>query len=133
MKFHAVIDVSVAWSEVAHVHRLGREVTITLVDSTRQLRFWCPCLTDAARAAVLAQHFARPSRGHATAARRHVSRVGLGTSALLPLGALLVCGLLLFPRPASSYSVLAHEALVDALWDDVVVGLLRQKFPAATA
>src|SRR5204863_3707564 len=68
LKFYAVIDVSVAWSEVAHVHRLGREVTITLIDSTRLLRFWCPCLTDAARAAVLAQHFARPSRGHATAA-----------------------------------------------------------------
>jgi hypothetical protein len=67
LKFHAVIDLSVAWSEVAHVHRLGREVTITLVDSTRLLRFWCPCLADAARAAVLAHHFARPSRGHATA------------------------------------------------------------------
>jgi len=43
-----------------------RTVTITLVDSTRLLRFWCPCLADAARAAVLAHHFARPSRGHAT-------------------------------------------------------------------
>jgi hypothetical protein len=29
--------------------------------------------------------------------------------------------------------VLSHEALVDALWDDVLAGMLRQKFPAATA
>src|SRR5205085_2523715 len=35
-------------------------------------------------------------------------------------------------RPAVAYSVLSHEALVDALWDEVVVALLRQKFPAAT-
>ena len=49
------------------------------------------------------------------------------------LGAVLICALLLFPQPASGYSVLAHEALVDALWDDAIVGLLRQKFPNATA
>ena len=48
------------------------------------------------------------------------------------LGALLACALLLCPRPAAGYSVLAHEALVDALWDEAIVGLLRQKFPNAT-
>jgi hypothetical protein len=41
--------------------------------------------------------------------------------------------LLLIPHAASAYSVLAHEALIDALWDDALVGLLRQKFPNATA
>lgn len=65
LKFRAVLDVSVAWSEVALVHRTGREVEIALVASTRLMRFWCPCLTDAARAAVLAEHFARVARGRA--------------------------------------------------------------------
>ena len=68
LKFRAVLDVSVAWSEVAQVNRTGREVEVALVDSTRLLRFWCPCLTDAARAAVLAEHFARMARGRAVAA-----------------------------------------------------------------
>jgi hypothetical protein len=62
LKFRAALDLSVAWSQVGHVHRAGREVDATLVDSTRPLRFWCPCLTDAARAAVLAEHFAREAR-----------------------------------------------------------------------
>ena len=63
LKFRAALDVSVAWSEVAHVHRHGREVEVALADSTRLLRFWCPCLIDAARAAVLAEHFAGAARG----------------------------------------------------------------------
>ncbi len=67
LRFRAALDVSVAWSEVAHVHRNGREVEVTLADSTRLLRFWCPCLTDAARAAVLAAHFAVVARGRAIA------------------------------------------------------------------
>ena len=37
------------------------------------------------------------------------------------------------PRPASAYSVLAHEAMVDALWDDAIVPALRQRFPATDA
>lgn len=65
LTFRAALDVSVAWSEIAHVHRIGREVEVTLADSTRLLRFWCPCLADAARAAVLAQHFAGAARGRA--------------------------------------------------------------------
>jgi hypothetical protein len=32
-------------------------------------------------------------------------------------------------RPAGAYSVLAHEAMVDALWDDAIVPVLRQRFP----
>ena len=62
LKFRAALDVSVAWSEVARVHRNGHEVEIALVDSTRLLRFWCPCPIDAARAAVLAAHFAERSK-----------------------------------------------------------------------
>jgi hypothetical protein len=57
LKFRAVIDVSVVWSEIADVQRTGREVIVTLADSTKPLHFWCPSMTDAARAAVLAKHF----------------------------------------------------------------------------
>ena len=58
--------------------------------------------------------------------------MGLTTHLRYAFGAVLVCGWLLFPPPASGYSVLAHEALIDALWDDSIAGLLRQKFPSAT-
>src|SRR5438045_291954 len=46
----------------------------------------------------------------------------------------LVVGLLLFaaPRTAAAYSVLAHEATVDALWDRGIRPLLQQRFPRAT-
>jgi zinc dependent phospholipase C len=39
---------------------------------------------------------------------------------------------LLVPRGASAYSVLAHEANVDALWDSHIRVLLAQRFPRAT-
>ncbi len=65
--FRAALDVSVSWSQVAHVHLDGREVAIALVDSTRLLRFWCPGLSDAARAAVLAEHFSSIAREQAMA------------------------------------------------------------------
>jgi hypothetical protein len=70
LKFRAALDVSVAWSEVATVHRTGREVVVALVDSTRLLRFWCPCLADAARAAALAGHFAAAARERTTGVER---------------------------------------------------------------
>jgi hypothetical protein len=57
--------------------------------------------------------------------------VGLTRHLRQTIGALILC--ILAARPASAYSVLAHEALVDALWDDAIVGLLKQKFPAASA
>ena len=37
------------------------------------------------------------------------------------------------PRPASAYSVLAHEACVDALWTPAIQPLLERRFPSATA
>ena len=37
--------------------------------------------------------------------------------------------MLLTPRSAPGYSVLAHEAAVDALWSDVIVPILKQRFP----
>ena len=35
--------------------------------------------------------------------------------------------------PARAYSVLAHQAVVDAAWDDAIVPLLRQRYPAISA
>jgi hypothetical protein len=53
---------------------------------------------------------------------RHPSR---GAFACLLLATLLTAA----PRPAAAYSVLAHEATVDALWNDVIAPLLSKKFP----
>jgi hypothetical protein len=38
----------------------------------------------------------------------------------------------LSPRPASGYSVLAHEANIDALWDSTIKGMLQARFPGTT-
>src|SRR4029078_2495400 len=40
--------------------------------------------------------------------------------------------LVFVPRPAAAYSVLAHETVVDSAWDDLLVPLLRQRFPKTT-
>ena len=40
--------------------------------------------------------------------------------------------LMLVPQPARAYSVLGHEAVVDALWDPAIVPLLRKRFPDLT-
>jgi len=44
----------------------------------------------------------------------------------------LSAGMLLAPRSAPAYSVLAHEAAVDALWSDVIVPILKQRFPGTS-
>jgi zinc dependent phospholipase C len=36
------------------------------------------------------------------------------------------------PKPAEGYSVLAHEANIDALWDSTIEPLLQARFPEAT-
>ena len=40
--------------------------------------------------------------------------------------------LIVFPRPAHAYSVLAHEAAIDVAWDSSIQPLLRARFPHAT-
>ncbi len=40
--------------------------------------------------------------------------------------------LLCLSRPANAYSVLAHEAMVDALWMSTITPLLRERFPSIT-
>src|ERR1044071_5530875 len=49
--------------------------------------------------------------------------------AVVLLPAMVVCA----PRPVSAYSVLTHEANIDALWDSGIRPLLARRFPRATA
>jgi hypothetical protein len=56
IEFLGALDVSIQWSEVAHVSRAGREIVITLHDSQRGLRFLCSTVSEAVRAYVLAHY-----------------------------------------------------------------------------
>ena len=49
--------------------------------------------------------------------------------------AIVVCIVLLLiaPPPADSYSVLAHEAIVDSAWDEAIKPLLLERFPQASS
>jgi len=47
--------------------------------------------------------------------------------------AALVAGGVGAPRPAAAYSVLAHEANVDALWDGTIMPMLRARYPGVSA
>ena len=44
-----------------------------------------------------------------------------------------LCGVTFSARPATAYSVLAHEANVDALWDGAIKSLLLRRFPRSDA
>src|SRR5215467_4188455 len=46
--------------------------------------------------------------------------------------ALVCCVPMLFASRADAYSVLAHEANVDVMWDSAIVPVLKQRFPRAT-
>jgi hypothetical protein len=50
----------------------------------------------------------------------------------LVLVATMLFAALCFPRHAAAYSVLAHEANIDALWDPAIKTLLQARFPGAT-
>lgn len=47
------------------------------------------------------------------------------------LGIVALVVLLIAPRNAAAYSVLAHEAIIDALWQTHLLPLLKQRFPNA--
>ncbi len=47
------------------------------------------------------------------------------------MAAIVVSGVFA-PRQAAAYSVLAHEANIDALWDSTIAPMLRARFPEAT-
>ena len=53
-----------------------------------------------------------------------VRKLGLSLALLLAVAV---------PPPASAYSVLAHEAMIDAAWADQLAPMLRQRFPGASA
>ena len=59
LKFRGALDMSVAWSEVSSVERAGRELIVSLQDSSRVLRFSCHTFEEAARGAVIAAELAR--------------------------------------------------------------------------
>jgi Zinc dependent phospholipase C len=53
----------------------------------------------------------------------------------LPLSFVAVTAIVLVcaaPRSTNAYSVLAHEALIDSAWEDVIAPMLRERFPAAS-
>ena len=45
---------------------------------------------------------------------------------------LVAAALLMLPPPATSYSVLTHEAIIDAAWDKDIVPVLQKRFPDAS-
>jgi len=53
---------------------------------------------------------------------------------LLKTSAVIVCIILLLvaPPPSGAYSVLAHEAIVDAAWNEAIKPFLLERFPQAT-
>lgn len=53
-------------------------------------------------------------------------------SAFRQLAAALLLALLLLPQPASAYSVLSHEQVVDLAWKTHIVPLLQARFPNLT-
>ena len=57
--------------------------------------------------------------------KRHLHRLRLLTVCLLAI-------LLAWPAPVRAYAVLAHEAIIDAVWEPYLKPLLRKKFPQAT-
>jgi hypothetical protein len=48
------------------------------------------------------------------------------------VGTMVIAGLCV-PRPAIGYSVLAHEANIDAVWETTIKTMLQARFPQATA
>jgi Zinc dependent phospholipase C len=55
-----------------------------------------------------------------------------GSLARLAIAGTIVLAGLCVPRRAEGYSVLAHEANIDAVWDTTIKGLLQARFPEAT-
>ena len=54
-----------------------------------------------------------------------------GIVRILIVGATVFLGLGV-PMPAFGYSVLAHEANIDALWDGTIKPMLQARFPGTT-
>jgi hypothetical protein len=63
--------------------------------------------------------------------RRATETAAKGLVEFVIVGTMVLAGLCV-PRTASGYSVLAHEANIDALWDTTIKTMLQARFPAAT-
>src|SRR6185436_8870460 len=75
----------------------------------------------------------RPGRSRwAHGLLRHDTMVRGRVRAFLLVGS-VAAATVFVPRPALGYSVLAHEAHIDALWDSTIKPLLRARFPRTTA
>jgi hypothetical protein len=59
-------------------------------------------------------------------------RVKFGELFMARTIAIFIVVLLVVPSPSGAYSVLAHEAIVDAAWDEAIKPLLLERFPQAT-
>jgi len=57
---------------------------------------------------------------------------GPAASAKMLAGSLSIVVALVAAPPASAYSVLAHEANIDAVWDSAIQPLLQRRFPGLT-
>jgi hypothetical protein len=82
--------------------------------------------------AILLAPAAMPSglpRGISESSRRGW---GPAASARKLAGILAITVTLVAARPAAAYSVLAHEANVDAVWDSAIQPLLQRRFPGTT-
>ena len=55
-----------------------------------------------------------------------------GSSGVAALIAITVLAGLLLAKPAAGYSVLAHEANIDALWESTISPMLLVRFPGTT-
>src|SRR4051794_41930644 len=64
-----------------------------------------------------------------TARATELSRITVVRSRLI----LLLVVTLMTPRTVQGYSVLAHEAAIDAGWDGAIAPLLKKRFPRADA
>jgi hypothetical protein len=62
---------------------------------------------------------------------RHAQAAAKGLVQCVIVGTMVFAGLCA-PKPAEGYSVLAHEANIDALWDSTIEPLLQGRFPEAT-
>jgi Zinc dependent phospholipase C len=60
------------------------------------------------------------------------SRVSSTVCTRATIVAIAVAVMFWTPSPASGYSVLAHEANIDALWDSTISKMLVERFPGAT-
>src|SRR5580693_6509749 len=61
---------------------------------------------------------------------RHTTR-HLFVRAFAVIMALVLC--LVWPNETAAYAVLAHEAIIDSVWDTSIRPLLLKRFPDATA